>query len=73
MGQEVAEISSMVNEIFRFVAGPAQAMEIGEVERGLLAMVMEVGRQALREFVSGERNRLSGDGDGRWGRKPTSV
>jgi hypothetical protein len=68
MGQEVAEISSMVNEIFRFVVGPAQAMEIGEVERGLLAMVMEVGRQALREFVSEKGTGYQGtamvDGDG---------
>ena len=42
----------MVNEIITFVRGSAQEMEIGEVERHLLSLVIEVGRVALEEFVA---------------------
>lgn len=52
MNRSITDMASMVNEILTFVRGSAQAMEIGEVERRLLPMVMAVGRAALEEFVS---------------------
>jgi hypothetical protein len=52
MGQEVADLSSIINEIFRFVIGAARSMEIGEMERHLLRMAMYIGRQALGEIVA---------------------
>jgi hypothetical protein len=52
MEQGIANILWLVNEIFAFVRGQAQGMEIGEVERRLLPMVMAVGKAALEEFVS---------------------
>jgi hypothetical protein len=52
MGKDVARMYSVVNEIFGFVRGAGQEMEIGEVERRVLSMVMEVGREALMEFVA---------------------
>jgi len=45
-------MATMVNEILAFVRGPAQAMEIRDVERQLLSLVMAVGRAALEEFVA---------------------
>jgi hypothetical protein len=48
----LSDMASMVNEIFTFVRGEAQGMEIGEVERHLLSLVMAVGRAALEEFVA---------------------
>lgn len=52
MEQGVPNIASLVNEIFSFVRGSAQEMEIGGVERLLIPMVMAVGRAALSEFVA---------------------
>jgi hypothetical protein len=52
MERAIPNIVSLVNGIAKFVRGAAQAMEIGEVERQLLPMVMEVGRAALAEFVA---------------------
>ncbi|MDQ7785132.1 MAG: hypothetical protein RDU20_19760, partial [Desulfomonilaceae bacterium] len=52
MNRSITDMASMVNEILTFVRGSAQAMEIEEVERRLLPMVMAVGRAALEEFVS---------------------
>lgn len=52
MEKGIAEIASVVNGIVAFVRGEAQEMEIGEVERRILSMVMAVGRAALEEFVA---------------------
>jgi hypothetical protein len=52
MDQGIPKIGSLVNGIVAFVRGPAQEMEIGEVERQLLPLVMAVGRAALAEFVA---------------------
>jgi hypothetical protein len=52
MERGIPDITSMVNEIVVFVRGAAQGMEIGEVERRLVSLVMEVGRAALKEFVA---------------------
>jgi hypothetical protein len=51
MDQDLARMHSLVNGILGFVRGVGQEMEIGEVERRLLGMVMEVGREALMEFL----------------------
>lgn len=48
----LSQINSLVKGIEAFVGGEAQSMEIGEVERRLLALVMEVGLEALKLFVS---------------------
>lgn len=48
----ISDIASMVNQILTFVRREAQGMEIGEVERHLLSLVMAVGRVALEEFVA---------------------
>jgi hypothetical protein len=47
MKQGIADMASLVNQILTFVRGSAQEMEIGEVERHLLSLVMAVGRAAL--------------------------
>ncbi len=52
MERGISHMASVVNEILTFVRGSAQEMEIGEVERHLLSMVMAVGRVALEEFVA---------------------
>lgn len=52
MERAIPDMVSLVNGIVAFVRGSAQAMEIGEVERRLLPMVMELGRTALAEFVA---------------------
>ena len=43
MERALSDMASMVNEILTFVRGEAQGMEIGEVERHLLSLVMAVG------------------------------
>ncbi|MCA1961950.1 MAG: hypothetical protein LDL33_14290 [Desulfomonile sp.] len=50
MEQEIANITALVNGIVAFVRGSGQGLEIGEVERRLLPMVMAVGRTALEEY-----------------------
>jgi hypothetical protein len=52
MERPISDVASVVNDIFTFVRHEAQGMEIGEVERHLLSLVMVVGRAALEEFVS---------------------
>ena len=52
MEKPICDVAAMVNEILAFVHGSAQQMEIGEVERCLLSLVMAVGRAALEEFVA---------------------
>jgi hypothetical protein len=52
METAIPDLSLVVNGIVAFVRGSAQEMEIGDVERCLLSMVMEVGRAALAEFVA---------------------
>lgn len=47
MDKGIDRMKGLVNEIVGFVLGPAQTMEIGEVERGLLKLVMKVGRESL--------------------------
>lgn len=68
MNQGVTEIGALVNGILSFVNGRAQVMEIGEVERHLLGMVMGVGREALRRFIgqkgTGNRGNEITDGNG---------
>lgn len=51
MDKDIAQLYSLIDEIFGFVRGPGQKMEIGEVERNLLAILMRVGRQALELYV----------------------
>jgi hypothetical protein len=52
MERPIPDLAWLVNGILAFVRGSAQEMEIGEVERQLLPMVMAVGRAALAEFVA---------------------
>jgi hypothetical protein len=52
MEKPISDMASVVNEIFTFVRREAQCMEIGEVERHLLSLVMAVGRAALEEFLA---------------------
>jgi len=52
MERPISDMASVVNEIFTFVRCEAQGMEIGEVERRLLSLVMAVGRAALEDFVA---------------------
>lgn len=47
MDKGIDRMNGLVNEIVGFVLGPAQGMEIGEVERGLLKLVMRVGKEGL--------------------------
>ena len=47
MDTGIAQLYSVVDEVFVFVRGPGQSMEIGEVERTLLAIPMRVGREAF--------------------------
>jgi len=60
MERAIPNIVSLVNGILAFVRGSAQSMEIGEVERRLLPMVMEVGRAALAEFITMKGTGYSG-------------
>ena len=60
MDKDVARMHSVVNEILGFVRGAGQEMEIGEVERKVLSMVMEVGREALIDFVTAKGTGYSG-------------
>jgi hypothetical protein len=52
MEKPISDMASVVNDIITFVRHEAQSMEIGEVERHLLSLVMAVGRAALQEFVA---------------------
>jgi hypothetical protein len=52
MEKAITDVVSRVNEILSFVRHEAQGMEIGEVERRLLSLVISVGRAALVEFVA---------------------
>jgi hypothetical protein len=60
MAQDIAGMYSVVNEILGFVRGAGQEMEIGEVERRVLSMVMEVGRKALIEFLEAKGSGYQG-------------
>jgi hypothetical protein len=51
MDTGIERMNVLVKEIVGFVIGPAQGMEIGEVERGLLKLVMRVGREALVSYL----------------------
>ncbi len=51
MSQVLTRMYRLVNGILGFVRRVGRQMEIGEVERRLSGMVMEVGREALPEFV----------------------
>lgn len=52
MKEPISDMGSAVNDIITFVRREARSMEIGEVERYLLSLVMAVGRTALQEFVA---------------------
>jgi hypothetical protein len=60
MEASIAQIGSVVNGIVAFVQGKAQEMEIAEVERRLLSMVMEIGRASLEEYVAVKGTGYSG-------------
>jgi hypothetical protein len=51
MDESIAQMYSLVGEICGFVRGAGQNMEIGEVERHLLSMVMKMGKQALISYT----------------------
>jgi hypothetical protein len=51
MERPISDVASVVNDIFTFVRHEVQGMEIGEVERHLLSLVMAVGGAALEEIV----------------------
>jgi hypothetical protein len=51
MDKDIAPLYSLIDEIFGFMSGPRQKMEIGEVERNLLPTLMRFGRQALVLYV----------------------
>jgi hypothetical protein len=69
MERGIPDLGSMVNGIITFVRSGALALEIGEVERRLIPMVMDVGRAALEEYVSVKGTGYAGkqfvDGRGR--------
>ena len=50
--RQISDLASVVNVILSFVRHEAQELEICEVERQLLSLVMEVGKAALEEFVA---------------------
>ena len=60
MEESIAQIGSVVNGIVAFVRGAAQDLEIAEVERRLLSMVMEIGRASLEEYVAEKGSGYSG-------------
>jgi hypothetical protein len=62
MERPISDMASTVNEVLTFVRGEAQRMEIGEVERQLISLVMEVGRAALQEFVAVKGTGYAGKG-----------
>jgi hypothetical protein len=51
MDTSIARLYSVVDEVFIFVRGSGQGMEISEVERTVLAMLMRVGREGLKSYV----------------------
>jgi hypothetical protein len=64
MDTGIAQLYSVVDEVFVFVRNPCRSMEIGEVERTLLAMLMGVGREALTSYLDEKGTWLSTRGDG---------
>jgi len=70
MERPILDMASVVNEILTFVRREGQGMEIGEVERRLLSLVMAVGRAAREEFVAEKGTRYAGkeivDAQGNW-------
>jgi hypothetical protein len=60
MEKPISDMAAVVNEIFTFVRREAQSMEIGEVERHLLSLVMAVGRAALEEFLAAKGTGYAG-------------
>ncbi len=52
----------LVKDILGFVIGPAQGMRIGEVEMGLLTLVMRVGREALVRHLQEKGTGRQGNG-----------
>jgi len=60
MERPISDMASVVNEVFTFVRREAQTMEIGEVERRLLSLVMAFGRAALEEFLAAKGTGYAG-------------
>ncbi|MBI4964429.1 MAG: hypothetical protein HY913_14215 [Desulfomonile tiedjei] len=44
MDKDIAQMYSVVDQVFGFVRGWGRSMEIGEVERNLVAILMRVAR-----------------------------
>jgi hypothetical protein len=61
MKKDRAQLYSAVDEVFGFVRGPGQSMEISEVERSLLSMLMRVGRQALISYLDEKGSGYQGE------------
>lgn len=72
MERPMSDRASPVNQIFTFVRREAEGMEIAEVERHLLSLVMAVGRAALEEFVAVKGSGYAGKEivDGQDNRRP---
>ena len=60
MGTAIAQVECMVNNIMAFVHGVGRQLEIAEVERHLLSLVMEVGRAGLQEYVAAKGTGYAG-------------
>jgi len=61
MDKGLAQLYLLVDEIFSFVRGSGQSMEIGEIERSLLAMLMRVGREALITYLEKKGSGYQGE------------
>jgi hypothetical protein len=61
MEKDIAQLYLVVDEVFGFVRGPGQNMEISEVERSLLSMLMRVGRQALITYLDEKGSGYQGE------------
>jgi hypothetical protein len=61
MDKGIAQLYSLVDEVFGFVRGPGQGMEISEVERSLLSMLMRVARQALMSYLDEKGSGYQGE------------
>jgi hypothetical protein len=61
MEKDISQLYLVVDEVFGFVRGLGQNMEISEVERSLLSMLMRVGRQALITYLDEKGSGYQGE------------